>query len=78
MTLSQVNYDVITASRDTFYTIKYWNLIYTTNILQIFPDLLCRNSNIRICKDKTKKLCIKKGQFCGSNGHNVSNKNWFT
>ena len=51
MTSLQVRYDVITASRDTFYTIKYWNLIYTTNTLQIFPNLLCRNSNIRIYKD---------------------------
>ena len=51
MTSLQVRYDVITASRDTFYTIKYWNLIYTTNALQIFPNLLCRNSNIRIYKD---------------------------
>ena len=51
MTSSQANYDVITASSETFYTIKYWNLIYTTNALQIFPDLLCRKSNIRIYKD---------------------------
>ena len=50
MASSQVNYDVITALCDTFYTIKYWNLIYTANTLQIFPNLLCRNSNIKIHK----------------------------
>ena len=51
MTSSQADYDVITASHDTFYTIKYWNLIYATNTLQIFVNLRCRNSNIRIYKD---------------------------
>ena len=55
MTPSQANYGVITTSRDTFYTIKYSNLIFTTNTLQIFPNLLCRNSNIRIKKDITLK-----------------------
>ena len=63
MTSSQADYDVITASHDTFYTIKYWNLIYATNTLQIFLNLQCRNSNIRIYKDKTKKLCMKKVDF---------------
>ena len=48
---SQADYYVITASRDTFYTIKYWNLIYTTNALQICRNSNIRNSNIRIYKD---------------------------
>ena len=55
MTPSQADYDVITTSRDKFCTIKYRNLAYTTNTFQIFPNLLRRNSNIRIYEDKKLK-----------------------